>query len=400
VSPRREAQLACLIASIGLCARAVVVLPVVLPGTVAGAVDVAPQDLDELRNAISDSRSRVGTHELRERALLERLEEVDRVLTASRSELRATRKRVQRAGETLESVEADLAVVAPKLARTQRAMAARVVALYKTGEIGPVRVLFSASSLPELLSRSATLRTLVSHDADLVAQYRHERAALDAAQRDALAASSELETALAERQLQADRLSQEQTSKLQLLSGVRADRGQERALLMELETAARALEETLAMLGQVPLRRSRELDGSGFASLRGHLPLPVEAEIQSRFGRVVDARFQTETFHKGVEFNAPLGEYVRSVAMGEVRYAGWFRGYGRIAILDHGDDYFTVFGHLERVDVEVGEWVEPGRAIGVVGETGSLSGPSLYFEIRKGGEPLDPADWLRATLRS
>ena len=82
------------------------------------------------------------------------------------------------------------------------------------------------------------------------------------------------------------------------------------------------------------------------------------------------------------------------MAGGIVRFAGWFRGYGQLVILDHGEDYFTVSGHLEDIDVEVGDQVQGGDRIGVAGETGSLSGPRLYFEIRKGSGALDPADWL------
>jgi septal ring factor EnvC (AmiA/AmiB activator) len=362
------------------------------------AADAA--ELEGLREAIQDSRVRVGSHEQRERELLERLEAVDRTLTESRSALLESRRRARSASSRLERVESESADLERNLETTQRAMAARAVALYKTGEIGSVRVLFSASSLPELLFRSSTLRTLVSHDAELVARYRRDRDALSGARREASVASRDLEVARVATQRETDRLSLEQASKLQLLSGVRSDRSQERALLIELESAARALEETIATLGQAPRRRNHAAKGLGFDALRGRLPPPVDAKIRSGFGRVVDARFQTETFRKGVEFDAPLGERVRASAMGEVRYAGWFRGYGRIAILDHGDEYFTVYGHLERVDVEVGEWVSAGKEIGVVGETGSLSGPSLYFEVRKGSEPLDPADWILETLRS
>ena len=94
------------------------------------------------------------------------------------------------------------------------------------------------------------------------------------------------------------------------------------------------------------------------------------------------------------EFEAEGGESVRAVAPGAVRFAGWFRGYGRLVIVDHGDDYFTVVSHLEDTFVAVGDVVAEGDTLGSVGETGSLTGPSLYFEIRRGSEPLDPADWL------
>jgi septal ring factor EnvC (AmiA/AmiB activator) len=63
-------------------------------------------------------------------------------------------------------------------------------------------------------------------------------------------------------------------------------------------------------------------------------------------------------------------------------------------ILDHGDEYFTVSGHLAEIHVELGDDIVEGDSLGTVGETGSLLGPSLYFEVRAGGKPLDPADWL------
>jgi septal ring factor EnvC (AmiA/AmiB activator) len=132
-----------------------------------------------------------------------------------------------------------------------------------------------------------------------------------------------------------------------------------------------------------------------FEALRGKLRAPVDAEIAQHFGRVVDDESRTATFRKGVEFAAPAGAPVRAVAAGQVRYAGRFRGYGKTVILDHGDSYFTVSSHLSETRVAVGETVAAGAEIGSVGDTGSLSGPQLYFELRRGGEALDPLAWLK-----
>ena len=82
-----------------------------------------------------------------------------------------------------------------------------------------------------------------------------------------------------------------------------------------------------------------------------------------------------------------------------VRFAGWFRGYGKIVIVDHGDTFFTVFGHLGEIGVAVGDPVRRGDRLGSAGDTGSLAGPRLYFEIRRGGQALDPAPWLRSAGR-
>ncbi len=112
------------------------------------------------------------------------------------------------------------------------------------------------------------------------------------------------------------------------------------------------------------------------------------------FGRRVDDEFHTQLFHKGVDFEASLGTPVVAVAAGRVRFAGWFRGYGRLVILDHGDRFFTVSGHLDDIAVAVGDDVRAAQAIGTVGESGSLVGPRLYFEVRQGDEALDPAAWF------
>jgi septal ring factor EnvC (AmiA/AmiB activator) len=113
----------------------------------------------------------------------------------------------------------------------------------------------------------------------------------------------------------------------------------------------------------------------------------------------VDSEFRTQTFRSGVVFEAAAGLPVRAVAAGRVRFAGWFRGYGRLVILDHGSGYYTVSGHLGELGVGVGDPIERGAQIGTVGDSGSLSGPRLYFEIRRGAEALDPTEWLSELRR-
>ncbi|MFI5217682.1 MAG: murein hydrolase activator EnvC family protein, partial [Candidatus Limnocylindria bacterium] len=230
------------------------------------------------------------------------------------------------------------------------------------------------------------LRVLLEHDADLLARHRAESEALALAEsraREQVRVRSEAEQRLRER-----------GEKRNLASRVHADRTSERAALVELEKAARALEETLARLGAEPSPARPPSEGAGFAGLKGRLAPPVQGPVAQAFGRVVDADFGTQTFRSGVVFEAALGTPVLAVAPASVRFAGWFRGYGRLVILDHGDRFFTVSGHLADLAVEVGDAVAAGDAIGTVGDTGSLEGARLYFEIRRGSEPLDPGEWL------
>lgn len=362
----------------------------------AQAADEAERarELEAVRRAIEDSRARVAAFEGRERGLLDTLEAIDRAAQQHAHDAREAERRARAARAEAEALARRERELDARRARTRRAMAARAVALYKTGEVGPVRALFSAASVQELLARSRALRVMLEHDQRLLARFEADTAALEQARRELAAAAAESEHQARLARARADALGAERASKRQLLADVRQDRDVERAALAELEAAARALEQTLEELReQSPA--APPPPGADFASLRGALPPPVDAPVGRGFGLVVDEEFRTETFRKGVDFLAPAGSPVRAVARGEVRYAGWFRGYGRIVILDHAGGYYTVSGHLEEIGVEVGQRVEAGDPIGAVGETGSLSGPRLYFEIRRGAEPQDPALWLR-----
>jgi septal ring factor EnvC (AmiA/AmiB activator) len=363
---------------------------------VASAPAGAQEDpeLERLRAAIRESRDRVVTYEREQRGLLETVEALDRAAAEIARDLAQVRRVAERARETLERVEAEAAAIRERRAVLERAMSGRAVALYKAGTAGPVRLLFAANGVRDLLSRLNALKLLLGHDIDLLERHRVESAALLEAEARAREALEGRDEALAKLRERSDQLKRERGTKRKLVARLHKDRARERAALVELETAARALEETVTSLRRAPALRSEPL-GPPFESLRERLAPPVDAPIATSFGRVVDAEFKTETFRSGVEFDAPLGAAVEAVAAGQVRFAGWFRGYGKLVILDHGDEYFTISGHLADIRVDVGDEVEARGVIGTVGDTGSLSGPRLYFEVRQGREPQDPREWLR-----
>lgn len=364
---------------------------------VAGAVSDAEREreLEAVRREIEQRRERLEAFERRERGLLETLEEMDRAAARLSADGARARSRAGAARRDLVEAEDLAAALAERRERTRAAMSLRAVALYKAGEAGPVAAVFSAGSLQEMLARSRVLRLLLEHDLSLMRRFEADGRDLEQTRARAGEAARENEHALRLAFAQGRELAEQRRAKRALAADVREDRTTERAALQELEAAAVALEETLARLhGQARTEPAAIPPSVDFAALQGQLPPPVEAPVARGFGRVVDAEFRTEVFRKGVDFAAEAGVPVRAVAPGEVRFAGWFRGYGRIVILDHGGGYFTVSGHLDELRVDVGEGVEEGGILGTVGETGSLSGPRLYFEIREGAEPRDPARWL------
>ena len=128
-----------------------------------------------------------------------------------------------------------------------------------------------------------------------------------------------------------------------------------------------------------------------FARLRGKLAWPVSGRVVARFG---------ETRAGGVKWDGVLvaterGSPVRAVSQGRVIYADWLPGLGLLTIIDHGNGYMSLYGHNERLYKAVGEQVAAGDAIASAGDSGGTQRPELYFEIRKGGHPVDPRPWFK-----
>ncbi|MBW2235887.1 MAG: peptidoglycan DD-metalloendopeptidase family protein [Deltaproteobacteria bacterium] len=364
-----------------------------LAGSSAGAD--REDDLQRLRAAIEDSRQRVSAYELEQRGLLETVEALDRSAVALTTAVARAAARAEEEHAKLVAVEIEAQELAVALERTERTMSRRAVALYRAGDRGALSMLFSAEDVRDFLSRVYALRLLLSHDRDLLARHHRQEEALARARSEAREASVRHEAAAQRLRQRSQQLAAERHAKRRLAARLHQSRGAERAALVELETAARGLEETLAQLRDEPEAPSI-IGAVAFDTLRGTLDPPVKAPIVGDFGRVVDSEFNTETFRKGLDFEAPRGMDVRAVAAGHVAFAGWFRGYGRLLILDHGDRYFTVYGHLDDIGVQVGQAVASRHVLGSAGDTGSLAGPRLYFEVRRGRESLNPRRWLRS----
>lgn len=374
--------------------RALAVMGVALFAAGAALADRAA-DLTALREAIEVGRERVAGYEREERGLLETIEALDRTAQLLAREVRLARRAAGGAREELARLEARAGELEERVATSRRALGARARALYRAGELGSVRLLFASQDLPDFLARVSSLNRLLDHDAELLTRLREQRVALDAARVAARASAERLVAAETELDARSAELVTERARRRTLVRSLHRDRKRERSVLVELEKASQALEETLASLGGDPAAARPATAGPPFATLRRALAPPVKGELLQGFGRQMDAEFKTETFQSGWVYAAERGAPVRAVAPGSVRFAGWFRGYGRLVILDHGDGYFTVSGHLDELDVAVGDAVRARERIGTVGETGSLAGPQLYFEVRHGGEALDPGRWLQ-----
>lgn len=376
------------------------------PGTAAPAAtpaadedeETARRRLESIEAELAAQRRTLERLQAREVSVFEALAESDRALEASRAE-------VARLGVELVDVRARLAEAVARIETLEAALAgqraaleARAVALYKLGPLGPLQVLLSASSLPDLARRARYLRAVLEADRAQVAAYEAGRRAL--IEETAALRREQRALAVLERRQRAmvAKLAAEQAARRTLLATIRKEQALTARVAEELAMAAEGLKELLAKLEAEAVARAlagetQRLPG-GFEAARGRLMAPVVGEVVTPFGPREHPRFRTVTVSNGIEIRAPAGTEVRAVYPGRVLYAGWFRGYGKMLILDHGDQFYTLYAHASELYKAVGELVRQGEVVAAVGETGALDGPVLYFEIRQGGKPLDPAEWL------
>ncbi len=179
-----------------------------------------------------------------------------------------------------------------------------------------------------------------------------------------------------------------------------AGAAQSRGLVIELAgdgTQAQAIadetEELAEELAEELERVEGHVTGRDFHRRRGGLVPPVAAAPDHPFGPRKQEGSMTYVRHTGLTYFVDAGTEVRSVGEGLVVIAGRMPGFGKVVIVDH-DGYHSLYAHLKEFSVEAGDAVGDRQVVGLSGETGSLEGPKLYFELRRQGQPIDPAEWF------
>jgi septal ring factor EnvC (AmiA/AmiB activator) len=320
--------------------------------------------------------------------VLETLELTERLARLSSTRVKAAEREV-RALERRLTLTTTLEQLAAGAVREQLlALGPRLRLMDRRLRRRPLDLFLSAESFSSLVWRARAMSTLLAQDVAALKQVERSRAF----QAQAAAELAGLKGLVAERlealKAHRKREAEQQAALTDLLRLVQAEGRESRRLVKELERSERELSAYVAELKAGP-------DSTGFGALKGRLRMPAQGRIEVGFGKVVDPRFNTVTVQKGVDIRAPAGSPVRAVADGRVVHAGWMRGYGNLLILDHGDGYHTLMAHLDTLDRDVGEDVRGGQVVGTVGDTASLKGAYLYFELRRSGEALDPAVWVK-----
>ncbi|MFZ5442969.1 MAG: murein hydrolase activator EnvC family protein [Myxococcota bacterium] len=322
------------------------------------------------------------------KSLLTLLDTLERLARDSAQRTAQLERNVARVTKQVAQARKDADASQAELREQQRRLAPRLFTLYRLQKQDALGALLSAGDFASLLRRQRAYRTLVASDV----RELDELAIFSGWQKRQARRLERLE-ATGQRYLRALR-SEQAVSQARLvrfkdlLASVSAEQNRMSRVIAELEQTEKEL------AGMVNDMQST-VPTSGFRARKGQLPYPTSGLVEVGFGKVVNPRFNTVTVQKGLDIRAAEGAEVRSVGAGNVVFAGWLKGYGNLVIVDHGGNFHSLYAHLANSQVEVGNAVEEGEKIGEVGDTGSLKGSYLYFEIRKGGQAVDPLPWLK-----
>jgi septal ring factor EnvC (AmiA/AmiB activator) len=359
--------------------------------------------LRETERRLREEREKAADARRRESSLLADLEQIERAIAQKRGEVSRLDGRIKSVQSEIAALQGEIGRLEQSRAGQQGALARRLRVMYKIQAQGAALPLILSGEDPAARARLIRqLGSLAALDARLIQEYRVTTDGLADRKGREEAHRSELATLRADTRRQQAEIDRDAGRRRVLLARVRDERAYHERMVGELTEASRRLEAFIRdlqakqrRLARIPTPRSPEPPGVGFGALRGRLPWPTEGRIVGGYGAQVHPRFGTRTFRNGVDIEAAEGTDVAAVFAGSVVYTGWFKGYGNLIILDHGSDYYTLYAHVAEIHVKEGDDVRQGQRIGTVGETGSLAGPRLYFEVRYQGKPQDPEQWLR-----
>lgn len=368
-------------------ASLVIILLLLLPAHAQRSTDLdrIRADIVRLRQQLEDVRRQAQSAE-------RQLQEVDLELGIHTHELElATAAEAKLAAEQ-QGIESQIATLVPRIERQKSDLRKRVVVLYRLGSLSYVRMLLSIENDRNPLEAISMLSYLVSRDARLVSSFQSTRQQL--ATRTALLADKR------------DRLHRTRLVVEERRRAVEASRAQQASLLARLRTTETGTAQQLAALEEKARRLQRLVDSlsrqksglepaTDIRAVQGALEWPVRGKVMEEFGRQRNPKFATYTVNNGLKIEAAAGTQVRAVFQGTVLFSQWFKGYGNLIILDHGNRIFTLYGNLKGPSVAVGDHVTTGQTIAGVGESEETSGGHLYFEVRQDNHPEDPRKWLR-----
>jgi septal ring factor EnvC (AmiA/AmiB activator) len=352
------------------------------------------QRLTRINGEIRDLKARLEAEARKESSILSSLAKININKSIVERELAAQNVELERGRAEMAAIQANIRTLRAGVDRERESIERTVVTLYKFGRLDFFQFLLQARDIETYASESKHLSLLARGQDRVLAGYVASLDELRAAEAALESKQTDLAAMTRAAKLKRQELETEARKNSTLVEEIRKNKATYQQTLQELSESAEELQRLLDKI----IRQEWSLPAAWVPlyEQRGRLPWPLEGRVITAFGFEKNPNFNTVVMNKGVEIAPAQGKtLVLAIHPGKVVFADYFQGYGNLLIVDHGMTYYTLYGHCSEFLAAVGDMVRAGQPLAVVGDTGSLKGECLYFEIRYKTKALDPLQWLR-----
>lgn len=359
-------------------------------------IDDEKSELEQLKSKIKKQAREISSMGKKESKILKTLESLDDKKKVRERELQIYRWNIQINKKKMGQLSRKIKKTEKHLSRQESMMGQRLRTLYKEGKVFPVKVLFSAEDYNDLIQKIKYMEMLMSHDSRIFERYQERWKQFKEEEKQLSQAKTKLVQFEKAALKKKSEIEQERLKKSRFLKKIEGKKVYFIQTRKELLKASENLNHLIARLEE------KRVSGEGLtlADQKGRLTYPVQGRITNRFGRVRSPQFGSYIIHNGLNMKVSKGTKVFPIYRGKVLFAGPLEGYGNLVIVGHGEQYHSLYGHLDRISVHTGDHVYVNRPLGLSGDSGSLVGETLYLELRHQGKPIDPAPWLKLAKRN
>jgi septal ring factor EnvC (AmiA/AmiB activator) len=356
-------------------------------------VQALKEEKKEISQQISAHQEKFRRASEKEKDILVELDEVDQSLNQYSLKLSALSKEIASLDKKIETAKHNSELLLKQIVKTEKYVSKRLLALYKLKRIGASQIFYHADSFSDVFASYKYLSYILNDDNQTRLQLIEDKNRLEHL-------FGELRNKRQQKKNMQDRvidihahMQQQKQERSKILKDIQNQKHLAQKAMLALKQSASNLDQTINEIRDEIFRTHQK--NVMFNKSHPKLRLPVNGKIINRYGAYTNEKLGITRFRSGVYIIAEKGEPIKAVCPGRVLYAKWFKGYGNMIIIDHGDSYYTVYAHADEIFKHKGDVVEQGEVVGTLGDTGSMVGPGLYFEVRHHGKPINPIKWLK-----
>jgi len=357
------------------------------------------QRLKKIEQQIKSVKEEINNLQKKESGYLEALHKIEKLLQDTGKELQAIEKDLEFAQKEIKIAEDEVIIEKEKLKEKTKLLEGRLRQIYKHRLTGYLEILFNSESFSDFLTRFRYIKNILSLDAEVINDIRQQMERIEDHKINLENREEILNLLKKEVEKEKENIEFSIKGRKSIIDKIDSQKEVYLKSLKELEQSSQEIKNIIERIYKQQEEDSKEVSQKEVPAItlkpkKGILALPIQGKLISGYGRQKNTEFNTDTFNSGIDISAPLGQVVHSAGAGEVIYTGTIKGYGQIIIIDHGGRTTTLYAHLSKILVDIGNKVKKEQTIGQVGDSGGVSSPRLHFEVRVEGKPTDPMNWL------